>query len=259
VRGADEMPAEDVPSIALDQNHFLYFKYGKERLNCVEHLLALKAFGLDGVVIRALHSSTWVPYDGRAKIFWEELEDKLKIDGNLAPMTMAVDYSLEDKHPKFGWTRSTSLDSTEKRNALSISATIDYSMFGGKQTIKQTFPDDITSELTNILCARGLLQPPWLEKRVPFLRALGWPHAENFLMPSAYAENPQKFMAELLRHRLLDALGCLGLMAEAGTCLVGTINLDKGNHATDLSFLKALKPIAHKKHPGLSCLALHQA
>ena len=48
---------------------------------------------------------------------------------------------------------------------------------------------------------------------------------------------------------MLDFLGAAALLAEAGTCVSGRLEADKGNHATDLLFLKQLKAVAKQMYP----------
>src|ERR1700733_8743313 len=91
VHEAKNARAAGPPAIQLHPHHYLYFQRGKERLNCVEHILALKTL-VDGVVIEALKGSTWVPYDGRAKMYWEAIQDHLEYDGHLKPMTMQLQH-----------------------------------------------------------------------------------------------------------------------------------------------------------------------
>ncbi len=255
VREAQETRAKKSPAIKLHPWHYLYFQYGKERLNGVEHILALKTFGLDGVVIEALKGSDWVPYDGRAKMYWKAIRNHLKYDGHLMPMAMQLQHTYEDRHPKFGWARSVTLNSKDERDELAVKVTVDYPRLGGEEIIEHRFPADDWSNMADIFNSRPLLQPVH-EAISPLIKALGWPHAENLLKSSDFnKENPEPFKREITLHRMLDLLGPMALLAEAGTYVTGRIETDKGNHETDIRFLRQLKPIARQMYPDLECLA----
>jgi hypothetical protein len=253
VREAKAMRAEGSPTMNLHPRHYLYFQHGKERLNCVEHILALKTLGLDGVVIKALNGSHWVPYDGRAKMYWEAIENHLKYDGYLKPMAIQLHHTYQDIDPKRGWARHVTLNSMDRRNELVVKVGVDYLKFGGREVIERHFPVDDLSNMMDVLYSRPLLQPAWLER---YLKKLHWPHAENVLKPSEFMkENPDALKKEIALHRMLDLLGVIALLAESGAYVAGSLDTDMGNHATDLGFLEKLKPVARQMYPDLECLA----
>jgi hypothetical protein len=255
VHPAKEMRALGSPALKQHFLHYLYFERGNERLKCVEHILALKTLGLDGVIIKALNGSTWVPYDGRAKNVWEAIEPSLQYDSKLEPMTMQLHHTYEDIDPRFGWPRNVILNSNDGRDKLVVKVKIDYSMFGGEEIVERHVPVNDLSDMVDILYPRGLMRP-WVEKRLQRFEAWGWPHAEHLLKSSEFVkETPDPFKSEIARHRTLDFLGSMSLLAEAGTHVAGIIDSDKGNHKTDLCFLQGVKPIARGMYPTLECLA----
>lgn len=256
VREAREMRAERSSELRLHPRHYLYFQHGKDRLNCVEHILALKLLGLDGVVIEAHKGTTWVPYDGRAKMYWEAIQDHLKYDGRLEPMAIRLSHAYEDIAPKFGWTRSVAFSNEGESTGLVAKVIVDYSMFGGKEVVERYSDVADPSKMADVLCSRPLLQPLWLESNLPLMKAIGWPHADNLLKRSEFnEENPKPFLHEIALHRMLDLFGAVAVLAEAGTYVTGSIVTDKGNHGTDLLFLQQVKTKARDLFPDLEFLA----
>jgi hypothetical protein len=128
---------------------------------------------------------------------------------------------------------------------------VDYQYFGGKKIVKCQIPEGNASEMIDVLSSRGVMQP-WTESRLGFLKWLGWPHEGNLLKQSEFIkENPAPYLEQIARHRMLDFLGALSVLAPFGTYPVGDIKTDKGNHRTDLFFLKEMKGILRRMCPGL--------
>jgi hypothetical protein len=256
VHETEETLGGGLPAIKLHPRHYLYFQKGNERLNCVEHILALKTLGLDGVVIKALNDSTWVPYDGRAKMYWEAIESHLKYDGVLKPSALQVKDTYTDIDKKHGWTRSVTLDSSHGRDELVVKVRVDYKNFGGEKIIERRFPIDDPSSMVDVLFSRSLMQPRWLESLLPLIKEMGWPHADNLLKPSEFdPQNPEPYLNEIALHRMLDFLGAMALLAEAGTFVSGGLETNRGNHFTDLAFLRQLKATAREMCPDMESLA----
>lgn len=234
--------------------HYLYLQRGDEKLHCVEHLLFLKALGMDGVVIKAIGDSTWVPYDGRSKMLWEAVEDHLIENGDLKPMPLPLHETYEVPEKKFGWKRGISLDGTKEKDCLVVKVTLDYKRYGGKTTIERRFTDPL--EMEDVLFSRTLLAQPIVTEMFPFFKAIGWPHMENIQRQREFdPQNPKPYVNNMALHRTLDFAGAMSIMAEAGTCITGHLHSDKGNHKSDLLFLQKVKASARAMYPHLESLA----
>jgi UDP-3-O-acyl-N-acetylglucosamine deacetylase len=218
--------------------HYLSLNYKQHELKVVEHLLPLRFTGLDSVVIES--PNNWTPYDAGGINFWLAVENKIKYDGELTPTNFSVAATHNEQGKKFN--RILTYD-PNKTGKLEVRAIIDYKKYGGKADNEISLPlTDFKDPqgLIKFFTARTLGQPQYLSFFLEQARKLGWPHYKNIVWEKSGA-SPQQILEEIGRHRMLDFLGAMAVLPNAGEYLVGSFFSDKGNHASDVKLLKAIK------------------
>jgi UDP-3-O-acyl-N-acetylglucosamine deacetylase len=226
---------EDVPigpGLVHAERRCLALRRGKHTLHVFEHLGALRATGLDQV--RIVAATSWLPYDGRAAMYWSALAGSIAEDGRLKPMSRRVHecVSRNDGIPR---RLAVNLGSAE---ALKVTVRVSYAKWG-EYEITRTFPDEDAGSWKDIAAARPLARPSWLRGAARCAALLGWPHYDNVLWPQSV--EPGTLLEELARHRILDLLGAIGTVPGPGEYLTGEIETDLADHAADVVLLQRLQ------------------
>jgi UDP-3-O-acyl-N-acetylglucosamine deacetylase len=227
---------------------FLTLRHGRHVLRIPEHLLGLiYALGLDAVSI-ALDGFR-LPYDGRAKLYWDAINDQRRHAGPLdwftpaAPLKIAVaaGRAIELIPAARG----------DRRFAFEIE--VGYPELGTK-VLRGIVGEE--SDLERLFTAR----PYWntqLRRRVArWARRLGWPQGDIGAWPvnddplndgaasgggAPSAEAKARVLDELCWHRLLDMLGMFAAAMPPGGRIAGTVVTRRVGHAADVALLQEMK------------------
>ena len=218
---------------------FLTLRHGRHVLRIPEHLLGLVfALGLDRVTIAP--GEFRLPYDGRAKLYWDAIKDSRRHAGALdwftpaAPLTIAASggRAIELIPAAPG----------ERRFAFEIE--VGYPALGTK-VLRGIVGEE--SDLERLFTAR----PYWntqLRRRVAqWARRFGWPQGDIGVWPQSdgaagpSAQSKALVLEELCWHRLLDMLGMFAAAMPPGGRIAGTVVTRRVGHAADVALLHAMK------------------
>ena len=229
--GGKDIPI--TPDIMMSKRRRVALVYEGSELNEFEHIGVLRATGLRNV--RVWCSQTWPPYDGGAFALWQAVIPHVYKEGILEPYrapVMLESADLEEEPGRYSQYSGTGNDYDVLRMTGGVEFLRihpDYYRFG------HMYPKD---DLLPLVRARTLGWPPSLRNASWLASKLGWPHHERILWPQDHFA--AEVLAEIGRHRLLDALAIINFLAPAGMYLAGSFHSCKGNHATDLELLKKL-------------------
>lgn len=229
----------------------LDFVYDAITIPVFEHIGAMRVW-VNGFTIR---TDNWqLPYDGSAKIFLDAMTANSGVveEGNLLPFYL----------PKGGITAS---DGQERyvhaqykgdETELEISVAVKYPRQLGEaerhRIEGKTTWQFSRADFPHIASARSLGYPPLLKPISALASQLGWPHHNHLAWPhwrmgeTALAN----LVDEVLRHRILDLLGCLASAIPPGYYPVGSITSHRGGHALDLDLAQQLQRHAEKSGHG---------
>ena len=214
-------------------HHHLTMQIGELRAHIVEHLLAIRFFGLDSVCI-VFDEGARVPYWGSGQHYWDQVRNSCVPDGKLTRCTFKDQFELPS-HNLRKWLRFTPSDA----GLLRIFVSIDYADPAIGQGV---FDFTLTTEqLQRIAEARGLGSPHWIRGMVTYLGRFGWPHAEAFAWRTQ--TSPAALREELARHRVWDLLGALAFETPARAMLEGTIHTRIAGHADDVLCMRLLRQV----------------
>ena len=204
------------------------FKKGEDTLDIVEHLLALRMSGLDGVDIRC---DGELPFDGCAAQFWGAVYPAMTSDGIFPRYTVRkICTATPRNHKKFP--RHVIFEPLKdgEEPALTLKIHIDYPGLGPYDY--EWSPD--CDSFADIAYAKSPGWPPILR---PLLKigggAFGWPHNNDF---SWHRElPPEEACLQFAKHRTIDISGGLAAIVPPGGMIAGTIRSHCAGHACDLS------------------------
>ncbi len=226
-------------------------------LNEFEHIGALRAAGLEGVIVEvgSTHGETWPPYFGGAWRLWEEVKKVMAQDGELEPWRPGKNA----EHSTHNNMRRVRYERRPLQDHLTLSVHINYEdLGGGGDTV--FYPQCVpTPTFEDIMAARTLGWPKhrwWLSKAAPVLNpfmflATGrrWVHHKHVLWPQEH--NSQDVIERTARHRMQDMLGVYAFAAPMGHHLTGYLYNYCGGHAYDI-------PIAQEMYRNRNVVALQQ-
>jgi UDP-3-O-acyl-N-acetylglucosamine deacetylase len=236
----DTVPLSDMTLGVNRLLHFLTLRQGKFILRVPEHLLGLIFdLGLDGVLItpRTLR----LPYDGRAKIFWDAIRPALRLSGTLewftvpAPLAVAVS---PDRYIEI-------VPAEPGCRSFAFEINVGYPELG-EVTLRGVAGEAGQSE--RLASARPYLRNRGIEACAKLARMLGWPHGE--ITVSLTAENDEAktaLLEELCWHRLLDMLGSFMAVSPQGGRIAGAIVTRRVGHAADVELMRQIKKITWVK------------
>jgi UDP-3-O-acyl-N-acetylglucosamine deacetylase len=214
------------------QTRSIALVHGNDTLNIVEHLLALRMSGLDGVDIRC---NGELPYDGCAKLFWNNVLGSRVRDGSLRlyrPKKTVSDALISNiEFPRYV------TFTPGESETLEFRIHIDYPGLGPYDHPPWTLD---SGSFADIIDAKSPGLPPALR---PLVRIAGgllrWPHREAF----TWQQEGSRWETHVLfaQHRILDICGALGGITPQGGMLAGVITSWCGGHAYDLGVNRAVE------------------
>ncbi len=213
---------------------FLTLRWKKSILRIPEHLLGLIFnLGLDGVLI--IPQEFRLPYDGRAKIFWEAIRPALRQSGNLdwltVPTPLAVTAS-PDRYIKI-------FPAEHGCQTFKFDINVSYPELG-EVTLRGIAGEKGQSE--QLSSARPYLRNQRLQAIASLARSWGWPHGEIAVsLTSDTDEAKTALLEELCWHRLLDMLGSFMAVCPQGGRIAGLILTRRVGHAVDIELMRQIK------------------
>lgn len=213
---------------------FLTLRHADHVLRIPEHLLGLIfASGLDGVVIDP--QGFRLPYDGRAKLFWDALKPARRPAGPLdwftlaAPLTVATapGRSIELVPAASGCRR------------LSFEINVGYPELG-EMTLRGIVGEE--EDLEHLASARAYWRTKTHRALASAARRLGWPQGDVGVWPaSAAPAEKARVLEELCWHRLLDMLGMFAALMPPGGRIAGAIVTRRVGHEADIALMKLVQ------------------
>jgi UDP-3-O-acyl-N-acetylglucosamine deacetylase len=213
---------------------FLTLRWEKSILRIPEHLLGLIFnLGLDGVLITP--QAFRLPYDGRAKIFWEAIRPALRQSGNLdwltVPTPLAVTAS-PDRYIKI-------FPAAHGCQTFKFDINVSYPELG-EATLRGIAGEKGQSE--QLSSARPYLRNQRHQAFASLARSLGWPHGEIAVSLTAETDEAKTaLLEELCWHRLLDMLGSFMAVCPKGGRIAGLIVTRRVGHAVDIELMRQIK------------------
>ena len=225
--GDDILPVST--NIASARTRRLTFHHGNHRLSIVEHLLALRFWGLDEIIIEA--GPFGLPFDGCAEIFLNSLKGNTWKKGDcLTPVAL----------PSLGFAmnifrRANTTTRTSDIKDLRLEIFVDYPGIG---SVRGSFV--LTAEAFEEIARTPTLGwPPGLRVLAKAASFLGWAHAHRVVWPQEH--NMESLKASIVRHRTLDFLGALALALPAGCIFSGVAASVRGGHGLELSLARLIE------------------
>ena len=220
---------------------FLTLRHGRHVLRIPEHLLGLVfALGIDRVTIAP--GDFRLPYDGRAKLYWDAIKAARRHAGALDWVTPAA--PLKIAVPGHSGRAIELIPAAPGERRFSFEIEVGYPELGTK-VLRGVVGEE--SDLDRLFTAR----PYWntqLRRRVArWARSLGWPQgdigvwltSDSETGPSAEAK--ARVLDELCWHRLLDMLGMFAAVMPPGGRIAGRVVTRRVGHAADVALMQAMK------------------
>jgi UDP-3-O-acyl-N-acetylglucosamine deacetylase len=233
----DDVPLSDM---TLGVNRFLRFltlRWKKSVLRIPEHLLGLMFnLGLDGV--RIVPQKLRLPYDGRAKIFWEAIRPALRPSGTLDWLTVPAPLAVAaspDRYIKI-------FPAAPGCRSFAFDINVGYPELG-ELTLRGRAGEDGQGE--RLSSARPYFRNRRLRAFAAVARFLGWPHGEITVSLTSDADAAKMaLLEELCWHRLLDMLGSFMAACPQGARIAGSIVTRRVGHAVDVELMRQIKKTA---------------
>ncbi len=205
----------------------LLIEHDGERLNIVEHILVLRALGIDKFIIAC--ESGWPPYDGSAEALWEAVSPFTKRDGVFGRRcTPKRVIRAEVSGAPHRW-----VEIHPSREPLTATVEVDYPKLGMR---RETFGPLFEH---TCLSAKALGWPTWGREVCRALHPLRLaPNPRNLTWVGEWAHS--KVLKLAVRHRTLDILGALAVAYPKNALVCGKIVSHLGGHECDLALVQAL-------------------
>ena len=220
--------------------HFLTLRWKKFVLRIPEHLLGLIFnLGLDGVLITP--RTFRLPYDGRAKIFWDAIRPALRPSGTLEWLTVPAPLAVTaspDCYIKI-------VPAAPGCRSFAFDINVGYPELG-EATLRGVAGEAGQSE--RLSSARPYLRNRGIEACAALARMLGWPHGEITVSLTADTDEAKTaLLEELCWHRLLDMLGSFMAVSPQGGRIAGAIMTRRVGHAADIELMRQIRKTAWVK------------
>jgi len=213
---------------------FLTLRWKKSVLRIPEHLLGLIFnLGLDGVVI--IPQAFRLPYDGRAKIFWDAISPALRRSGNLDWLTVSTPLAVTASPDRY----LRIFPAERGCQTFKFDINVSYPELG-EVTLRGIAGEKGQRELLS--SARPYLRNQRLQAFALLARRLGWPHGEIAVSLTSKNGNAKTaLLEELCWHRLLDMLGSFMAVCPQGARIAGSIVTRRVGHAVDIELMRQIK------------------
>lgn len=225
---------------------FLTLRHGRHVLRIPEHLLGLLfALGLDRVTIAP--GEFRLPYDGRAKLYWDAIKDARRPAGALDWVTPAAPLKIAVPGEAGRAIELIPAAPGERRFAFEIE--VGYPELGTKM-LRGIVGEE--SDLERLFTARPYWKTQMRRRVARIARRLGWPQgdigawpmkddpmSEGEMGPSA--QSKAQVLDELCWHRLLDMLGMFAAVMPPGGRIAGTVVTRRVGHAADVALMQEMK------------------
>ncbi|HEV8016449.1 MAG TPA: UDP-3-O-acyl-N-acetylglucosamine deacetylase [Stellaceae bacterium] len=213
---------------------YLTLTYRDRVLRIPEHLLGLIfALGLDGIVIELAEFR--LPYDGRAKIFWDALKAACQPAGTLdwftppAPVVVSV---AGDRYIEL-------VPAAAGSRQFSFEIEVGYPELG-ETTLRGIVGAEADHE--RLASARAYWRTRMRRAVARLARGLGWPHDDIGVWPSSdAADSKARVLEELCWHRLLDMLGMFAALMPPGGRIAGSVVTRRVGHTADIALMHQVK------------------
>ncbi len=203
----------------------LSLKTGKDRINIIEHILALKYAGFSGVIIQG---NNFLPYRGRSLEFLEEFnKSSYEADDSVPWVTVAKSFrgSRGNRYVEI---------SPLYEPRLEVKIIIDYPGIGAGE-YQYNVPDDNLAEIFKAYA----LALNYRSKLFYHLFRL-WPHHKKVIWPQKTSGSKKEVLKLIADHRLIDLLGFLAALKH-NSLVGGKITSYYGGHAIDCLLLEEIK------------------
>jgi UDP-3-O-acyl-N-acetylglucosamine deacetylase len=213
---------------------FLTLRWRKSVLRIPEHLLGLIFnLGLDGVLI--IPQQFRLPYDGRAKIFWEAIRPALRQSGNFDWFTVPAPLTVTDSPDRY-----IKIFPAERGcKTFKFDINVSYPELG---EVKMRGVAGEKGQIEQLSSARPFIRNRRLQAFASFARSCGWPQGEIAVsLTSDTDEAKTALLEELCWHRLLDMLGSFMAVCPQGGRIAGLIETRRVGHAVDIELMRQIK------------------
>ena len=203
----------------------LALKHPRGTLHIPEHLLALR-FAVDG--IRIVPSLAGLPYSGDGFIFWKHIRSRIHQAGALVPCTVNAEVEGDS-----GPGRVVCFTPWDKEY-LELKIYIDYAGVGSG-CFEWRFPEN---DIDKLATAKSPGWPLSWRKWARMAKTCGIGPGEKAFHWSDGSEAPNVVLESYARHRALDLLGALAVLAPPGQFLVGKVCSHCAGHKADVMMIR---------------------
>lgn len=213
---------------------FLTLRWKKSVLRIPEHLLGLIFnLGLDGVLI--IPQAFRLPYDGRAKLFWDAISPALRRSGNLDWLTVSAPLAVTASPDRY----IRIFPAEHGCQSFKFDINVSYPELG-EVTLRGIAGEKGQRELLS--SARPYLRNRRLQAFALLARRLGWPQGEIAVwLTSNTGKAKTALLEELCWHRLLDMLGSFMAVCPQGARIAGSIVTRRVGHAVDIELMRQIR------------------
>jgi UDP-3-O-acyl-N-acetylglucosamine deacetylase len=230
----DAVPLSDMTLGVNRLLHFLTLRCRKFILRIPEHLLGLIFnLGLDGVLITP--RTFRLPYDGRAKIFWDAIRPVLRPSGTLEWLTVPAPLAVTTSPDRY----IEIVPAKPGCRSFAFDINVGYPELG-EVTLRGVAGEAGQSE--RLSSARPYSRNRGIEAFAALARMWGWPHGEITVSLTADTDEAKTaLLEELCWHRLLDMLGAFMAVSPQGGRIAGSIVTRRVGHAADVELMRLIR------------------
>ena len=230
----DAVPLSDMTLGVNRLLRFLTLRWKKFILRIPEHLLGLLFnLGLDGVLV--IPRAFRLPYDGRAKAFWEAIGPALRPAGTLDWLTVPAPLTVTASPDRY--IEIAPAAPGDRRFAFDIN--VGYPELG-EVTVRGVA--GATGQSERLSSARPYLRNRGIRACASVARMLGWPHGEITVSLTSDTDAAKTaLLEELCWHRLLDMLGAFMAVCPQGARIAGSIVTRRVGHEVDIELMRQIR------------------
>jgi UDP-3-O-acyl-N-acetylglucosamine deacetylase len=230
----DIVPLSDMTLGVNRLLHFLTLKWKTFTLRVPEHLLGLIFnLGLDGVLITP--HALRLPYDGRAKIFWDAIRPALQPVGTLEWFTLPEPLTVTASPDRY----IQIVPAAPGCRNFAFDINVGYPELG-EATLRGVAGE--TGQIDRLSSARPYLRHRGIKAAAALARLLGWPHGEIMVSLTTDSDTAKTaLLEELCWHRLLDMLGSFMAACPPGGRIAGSIVTRRVGHAADVELMRRIR------------------
>lgn len=229
------------PRMLMTRKNRLVLQYGGYEYNVAEHLLALRfLLGLDNISIRS--ETTWFPYDGCARMFYDACLPYVREAGELERYTVSQPYQVVGDNKK----KAGRITFSPSSVILKLEIYVNYAGLGTWWQ-EWKFPGGDSAELAYTYTQgwpRWRYPAAWILSSRLVPKKIRWPHFHHVVWPQRVSRPVA--LKGFAMHRALDLPGALAVACPPGGILTGVVYSECAGHWHDVEVVHSIAPHLQK-------------